>query len=153
MFAPQPERVAAEFARVIRPGGKLYMANWTPHGMPAKMFKLVAGFVPPPPGFIPPVLRGDADTVRERLQENFTEYQFSKKIYPQWHYSFTPVELVDFFRTYFGPVKRAFDTIDAQAQRELRTKLEDIYTQSTETLNGVLTVTTGEYLEVIATRR
>ena len=42
MFAPRPERVAAEFARVIRPGGKLHMANWTPYGMPAMMFKCVA---------------------------------------------------------------------------------------------------------------
>jgi ubiquinone/menaquinone biosynthesis C-methylase UbiE len=61
MFAPDPDRVTAEFARVVRPGGKLYMANWTPNGMPAQMFKFkcVAAYVPPSPAFIPPVLWGE----------------------------------------------------------------------------------------------
>ena len=33
MFAPRPEKVASELARVCRSGGRLYMANWTPDGM------------------------------------------------------------------------------------------------------------------------
>jgi len=32
MFAPVPERVAAELVRVCRPGGRIVMANWTPEG-------------------------------------------------------------------------------------------------------------------------
>jgi ubiquinone/menaquinone biosynthesis C-methylase UbiE len=153
MFAPRPERVAAEFARVVRPGGKLYMANWTPYGMPARMFKCVAAYIPPPPGFIPPVLWGDEDTVRQRLNSQFTDIKLTRKTYPQWHYSFIPAELVGFFRRYFGPVKRAFDTVDVQAQQRLSRELEQIYSDTSETLNGVLTITGGEYLEVIATRR
>ncbi|MEN8133181.1 MAG: class I SAM-dependent methyltransferase [Pseudomonadota bacterium] len=153
MFAPRPHKVAAEFARVLRPGGKLYMANWTPHGMPAQMFKCVAGYVPPPPGFIPPVLWGDEETVRQRLGRHFTDIQLTRKMYPQWHYSFTPSEIVEFFRTHFGPVKRAFETIDEAAQETLRQQLEHLYADSSETLNGILTITAGEYLEVIATRR
>ena len=65
MFAPRPDRVVSEIARVLRPGGKLYMANWTPRGMPAQMFKCVSGYVPAPPGAIPPVLWGDEETVRD----------------------------------------------------------------------------------------
>jgi SAM-dependent methyltransferase len=153
MFAPRPERVVAEFARVVRSGGKLYMANWTPYGMPARMFKCVAAYVPTPPGFIPPVLWGDEDTVRQRLDSHFTDIRLSRKTYPQWHYSCTPAELVGFFRRHFGPVKRAFDTVDVQAQQRLSRELEQIYADSSETSNGVLTITGGEYLEVIATRR
>ena len=33
MFAPRPERVAAELLRVCKPGGHIAMANWTPEGI------------------------------------------------------------------------------------------------------------------------
>jgi len=153
LFAPRPTEVAEEFARVIRPGGKLYMANWTPYGMPAEMFKCLAGYLPPAPGFIPPVLWGDGETVIQRLSCHFTDIQLSRKSYTQWHYSFTALELVDYFRAHFGPVKRAFEAIDENAGKTLHRELAQIYTDSSESANGTLTITAGEYLEVIATRR
>ena len=33
MFAPRPELTAAELKRVVRPGGSIAMANWTPSGL------------------------------------------------------------------------------------------------------------------------
>lgn len=153
MFAPRPDRVAAELARVLRSGGKIYMANWTPYGMPAQMFKCVAGFVPPPPGAVPPVLWGDETTIQERLGEHFYEIKMRRKNYPQWHYPFTAAELVELFRTHFGPVKRAFEAVDAESQEQLFQQLEEIYNNTSESGNGVITITKGEYLEVIATRR
>jgi len=102
---------------------------------------------------MPPVLWGDEDTVLERLGGDFTDIRLTRKTYPQWHYSYTPAELVDFFRRYFGPVKRAFDTVEPQAQQRLGQELEQIYANNSKTRDGVLTVTGGEYLEVIATRR
>jgi ubiquinone/menaquinone biosynthesis C-methylase UbiE len=153
MFAPRPDQVVTEFARVLRPGGKLYMANWTPRGMPAQMFKCIATHVPPPPGFIPPVLWGDEETVEQRLREHFTDIRLARRLYPQWHYPFGIRELVRLFRTHFGPVKRAFESIDEHVQQELHQQLEDIYASSSEIRGDSLTVTNGEYLEVIATRR
>lgn len=153
MFAPRPELVAAELARVLKSGGKLFMANWTPASMPAKMFKCVAGFVPPPAGLVSPVLWGDEATVKQRLAHDFTDIQLTRKMYPQWHFPFDAAELVNFFRAKFGPVKKAFDMIDQQKQKELRASLEQIYFDASETRNGVLTITQGEYLEVVATRR
>jgi ubiquinone/menaquinone biosynthesis C-methylase UbiE len=153
MFAPRPDRVAAELARVVKPGGKLHMANWTPYGMPAQMFKCVANFVPPPPGSIPPVLWGDEDTVQERLGEHFSDIQMARKNYPCWHYPFTSSELVDLFRTHFGPVKRAFEAVDSENQEKLFQQLEEIYGNNGECGDGQITITKGEYLEVIATRR
>src|SRR4051812_45071950 len=32
MFAPHQERAAAELLRVVRPGGRIGLANWTPEG-------------------------------------------------------------------------------------------------------------------------
>ena len=153
MFAPRPEQVVDELARVLPSGGQLYMANWTPRSMPAQMFKTVAGITPPPPGVVSPVLWGDEETVSQRLGKHFTEIKLTRKIYPQWQYPFGPSDLVNLFRTHFGPVKRAFDAIDEDQQLELHSTLEGIYRANSEVQNDVLTITNGEYLEVVATRR
>ena len=129
------------------------MANWTPTSMPAHMFKCVSNLVPPPAGFIPPVLWGDEETVLQRLSDEFTDIKLSRKIYPQWHYPFNAAELVNLFRSHFGPVKRAFDVSNQQQQITLQQNLEDIYNANSETHNDILTITGGEYLDVIATRR
>lgn len=154
MFAPQPDRVTSEFARVIKPGGHLYMANWTPRSMPAEMFKCVSTVTPPPAGLIPPVLWGDEETVAQRLSGDFTDIKLTRKTYPQWHYPFNTSELVNFFRTHFGPVKRAFDSIiDLNQHSVFYRDLEKIYRDNSEVNNNGITITGGEYLEVIATRR
>lgn len=153
MFAPRPGRVASELARVIKPGGSLYMANWTPHSMPAQMFQCVAEITPPPAGSIPPVLWGDEATVRSRLDNDFRDIQLTCRHYPQWHYPFDEHDLINLFREQFGPVKRAFEVATDKQQQQLYDKLFHIYRNNSETSNGVLTITGGEYLEVIATRR
>lgn len=153
MFAPTPALVANELGRVVKSGGTLYMANWTPDSMPAQMFKALSSVKPPPPGFIPPVLWGDDKTARERLTDAFTNIHLTRKTYPQWQFPFGVNELVLFFRQYFGPVKRAFDASDKDGQAKLRANLYDIYRNNSEISNGVLTITGGEYLEIIATRR
>ena len=155
MFAPQPDKVASEIARVLRPGGKLYMANWTPAGIPALMFKSVAGVMPPPPGFIPPVLWGDEKTVQQRLSQHFGDIQLTPRFYPKWHYPFAISDIVELFRTHFGPVKRAFDKLhgDNMDQTPLRQQLHDIFQEGSEIQSdGSTKVNGGEYLEVIATR-
>ena len=153
MFAPRPDQVVNEFGRVLKSGGQLIMANWTTGSMPAKMIKCVSNVVAPPPGFIPPVLWGDEATVKQRLVDDFTDIKLTRKIYPQWHYPFDASELVNLFRACFGPVKRAFDVIDESQRSELHQNLENIYVDNSEICDDVLTITGGEYLEVIATRR
>jgi SAM-dependent methyltransferase len=152
MFAPHPNQVATELARVTRPGGRLYMANWTPTSMPARMFKCISSYVPPPPGFVPPPLWGDEETVRNRLAHGFTDIQLKRRLYPQWHYPFSVAELVGLFRSHFGPVKGAFEALDEEGQESLQRDLEQIYTHYSESHDGHITIR-GEYLEVIATRR
>lgn len=155
MFAPQPDKVASEIARVLRPGGKLYMANWTPAGVPAQMFKCVAGVMPPPPGFIPPSLWGDETTVQQRLSQHFGDLQLTRKFYPKWLYPFAISDIVELFRTDFGPVKRAFDKLESDMadQTSFRQQLHDIFLETSERLvDGSTKINGGEYLEIIATR-
>lgn len=153
MFAPRPALVVSELARVLKPGGRVIMANWTASSMPAQMFKRVSKINPPAPGLEPPVLWGDEDTVRQRLAEDFTDIQLSRRIYPQWQYPFDAPQLVELFRTHFGPVKKAFDNCDTDGEQLLHRDLERIYRRYSRFDNDTLTITGGEYLEVIATRR
>lgn len=153
MFAPRPERVMAEFARVLKPGGKLLMANWTPASMPAKMFKCCSEIVAPPPGLTPPALWGDEDTMQQRLAPHFSDVSLKRIYYPQWHYPFDEYKLVELFRDKFGPVKRAFAAANTTQEKQLHENLSRVFRESSEIKNGSMTITDGELLEVIATRR
>ena len=73
MFAPRPDRVAAEMVRVCRPGGRIAMANWTPEGHVGQMFKIIGKHVPPPPLMPSPMKWGDEATVRERLGQGTSQ--------------------------------------------------------------------------------
>lgn len=150
MFAPRPERVAAELLRVCRPGGRVVMGNWTPGGFIGQMFKLTGSHVPPPPGMPSPVLWGDEDTVRQRLAGGTTSLAISRHGYVI-HYPFPPSEVVAFFRTYYGPTNRAFAALDEAGQAALRHDLEMHWARHNLAGHGETRIE-AEYLEVVATR-
>lgn len=149
MFAPQPQLVAAEMARVCRPGGRVAMANWTPSGFIGQMFKVTGRHVPPPP-MPSPLLWGDEATVRERLRDGFTGLQFSRRELSM-DFPMTPPDAVEFFRTWYGPTHRAFAALDEAGQAALRRDLEQLWTEHNVATDGSTSVK-AEYLEVIATR-
>jgi SAM-dependent methyltransferase len=150
MFAPRPERVAAELVRVCRPGSRIVMANWTPEGFVGQMFKTIGKHVPPPLLMPSPVKWGDEATVRERLRDGVAELQLTKRQYP-FRYPFPPSEVVEFFGTYYGPTNRAFASLDAAGQAALRHDLEQLWTTHNRATDGT-TDLESEYLEVIAVR-
>jgi SAM-dependent methyltransferase len=152
MFAPRPEKVAWELARVCRSGGRLHMANWTPDGMVGQMFKVVASHVPPPKGMEPAVRWGDEAAAYDRLRNNFTDIQLARKHYPSWSYPFDVGEVVEYFRTVYGPMKRAFASLDHAGRQALRKDLETVFATHSESENG-MTVLQAEYLDVSAIRR
>src|SRR5262245_42017647 len=65
MFAPNQERAARELLRVVRPGGRIAMGNWTPDGFIGQMLKTVSKHVPPPAGVAAPTLWGTEARLRE----------------------------------------------------------------------------------------
>lgn len=150
MFAPRPEQVAAELIRVCRPGGRLVMGNWTPDGFVGKMFKTHGKHVPPPAGMPPPVLWGDEGVVSERLNGGVGELQLKRRLYPM-QYPFPPGEVVEFFRTYYGPSNRAFAALDGDGQARLRGDLEQLWAEHNQASDGTTKVE-AEYLEVVAVR-
>ncbi|MDN3518061.1 methyltransferase domain-containing protein [Aquisalimonas lutea] len=150
MFAPQPDKVAAELVRVCRPGGRIVMGNWTPEGFVGQMFKTIGKHVPPPPIMASPVKWGDEATVRERFATGIAELEMTRRLYP-FEYPFPPAEVVAFFRTYYGPANRAFAALDESGQAALHEDLERLWTRHNQGADGT-TYCEGEYLEVVATR-
>jgi SAM-dependent methyltransferase len=149
MFAPRPERVAAELIRVCKPGGMIAMANWTPEGFVGKSFQVTSKILPPPP-LPPPVQWGDESIVRQRLRSGTSEISCNRQIV-RFNYPFTPRETVDFFRRYFGPTQSAFSRLDAAGQATLAGQLESLWTAHNQATDGS-TAVDAEYLQVRAIR-
>ena len=150
MFAPQPEKAAAELKRVCRPKGHIVMANWVPTGFIGQMFKIIAARVPPPAGMPSPLLWGDETVVRERLQKKIAHIQFTRRMMT-FEFPFAPAEVVEHWRQYYGPTQKAFDALDTDGQRDLRTNLTALWEKHNRG-DGAATRVESEYLEVVATR-
>ena len=150
MFAPRPDRVAAELLRVCKPGGLIAMANWTPQGFGSRTFEITAKMVPPPPGVPAPNLWGEESVVRQRLGHGCAKLTCTpRKI--QMAYPVPPKDMVAFFRTYFGPTKMAFSKLDAAGQESLAAQLEVVWVEQNTATDGT-TAVEGEYLDVRAIR-
>ena len=149
MFAPRPDRVAAELTRVCRPGGMIAMANWTPGGFVGQMFKAISKHIAPS-GMPAPVLWGDEATVRDRFREGIADLKLARQVY-RFDYPFPPEAVVEFYRTHYGPMSRAFASLDANGQETLRSELVGLWSTHNRAVDDTTQVD-AEYLEVIATR-
>ncbi len=152
MFAPQPEAATAELRRVTKPGGRIAMANWTLEGFIGKMFRIFKAHLPPAPaGLASPMEWGNEATVQKRLEPGFTDVHLTRRI--AWmRYPFPPAETVEFFRKYYGPTNRAFESLPATAQEAFRRELVELQTSHNTAKVPGTTEVAAEYLEVIATK-
>jgi ubiquinone/menaquinone biosynthesis C-methylase UbiE len=155
MFAPRPDDAAAELVRVVRSGGRIAMANWTPDGFIGQMFKIVGKYAPPAPapsGPPPsPLLWGVEATVAERLGSQIAELRCTPRTIT-FNFPFNPAATVDAFLTYYGPTLRAFAALSPEVQPLFRSDLEQHWTQHNRGQNGATQVD-STYLEVIAVRK
>jgi ubiquinone/menaquinone biosynthesis C-methylase UbiE len=149
MFAPRPELIASEMTRVLRPGGRLAMANWTPEGFIGQFFKVVGKHVPPAP-MPSPLLWGDEDTVCRRFNDRVYDLQLTRRMIT-FNFPFSPAEVVESFRRYYGPTLKAFAALDEKGQNALHQELGQLWSVHNQSNNGVTQVK-SEYLEVVATR-
>ena len=150
MFTPEPARAAAEMLRVCRPGGKIAMANWTPDGFIGQLFKTIGRHVPPPAGVESPALWGS----RQRIQDLFGA-QAAKVEVESRHFTFryrSPEHMVEIFKTYYGPVLKAFAALDAAKQPALADDLLALVGKFNRAKDGTM-VTPSEYLEVVITKK
>ncbi len=116
MFAPDHRATAGELLRVTRPGGTVAVANWTPDGFVGGLLKTVGRHVAPPPGVQPGVLWGDQDHVGELFGAGASAIRNHRRTYVFRYPS--AQALVDEFRTYYGPVNKAFEAAEDPAALE-----------------------------------
>ena len=119
MFAPRPERVAAELFRVVRPGGTVGMANWRPEGFQGGFFRILNKFRPPPEGVEPSALWGLDEHVRERFGSFAEEIRVERRALA-WH--FDSLEEMGQFFANSGPGARAAE-LSQEQQHEMGMEL------------------------------
>ncbi|GMV11179.1 MAG TPA: class I SAM-dependent methyltransferase [Gemmatimonadaceae bacterium] len=149
MFAPRPQLAAAELLRVVRPAGRIAMANWTPASFVGAMLKAHVAMVPPPAGIPSTLLWGDEATARERLAESRSLSLTRRSIYLEFPVS--PADVVQLFRDYYGPTVRTFEALDDRGRAKLFADLVSLWSDANEATDGTTRVA-SEYLEVVAER-
>lgn len=149
MFTPNQDKAAAELLRVCKPGGQIGLANWTPEGFVGQMFKTIGKYMPPPAGVKSPLLWG----TRIRLNEVFGP-AVSIRTEPR-HFNFryrSAEHMLDVFKTYYGPMLKAFEGLDEGKRSDLRDDLTALIGRMNKADDGTAVVP-SEYLEVVITKR
>ena len=150
MFTPNQEKAAAELVRVCKAGGKIGLANWTPGSLIGELFKLIGRYVPPPPGLKSPALWGTEERLRELFGSAIGSMQCERK-----HFVFryrSAEHWLETFRTYYGPMQKAFGALDVGKQDALACDLVQLAGNFNRAGDGAL-VAPSEYLEVVITRK
>ena len=150
MFAPNQERAAAELVRVCRTGGTIAIANWVPDSFIGELFRTVGKHVPPPAGLKPPPLWGTEERVRELLGDAVSSLAFERRTFVFRFRS--PEDLVDTFRTYYGPTLKAFEALDEDGRGRLYEDLIALVRRYDRLQNGAVAVP-SDYLEAVAVTR
>jgi ubiquinone/menaquinone biosynthesis C-methylase UbiE len=149
MFTPNQELAAKEMLRVCRPGGKIGMANWTPDSFIGRVFKTIGKYVPPAPGVKSPALWGSKAHLDALFGLNAAIAAQIKNFVFRYK---SPSHWVEIFRTYYGPVLKAFAAIDSDARQALEDDLHALLDEFNIAEDGTLVVH-GEYLEVVITKK
>jgi SAM-dependent methyltransferase len=150
MFTPNQDKAAAEMLRVCKSGGQIGLANWTPEGFIGQVFKTLGRYLPPPAGVKSPALWG----TRERLSELFGAGALTVKAEPRnfvFRYR-SPQHFLDLFKTYYGPMLKAFAALDAAKQKTLHDDLYALIVRLNKATDGTMVVP-SEYLQVVISKR
>jgi SAM-dependent methyltransferase len=149
MFAPNQGRAAAELLRVVKPGGRIGLANWTPDGFIGELFRVIGRFVPPPAGLVSPAAWGTETRIVELFGPYAEDIRVTRKPFVFRYRS--AEHWVEEFRDYYGPVHKAFEALDANGQAALHAALLELLARF-DRGEGAALVVPGDYLEVVIRR-
>ena len=150
MFTPQPARSASELLRVVRSGGRIGLASWTPASVIGQLFKLIGSYLPPPAGVKSPALWGTESFIEELFGSEAADIRCTLK-----HFNFryhSPAHFLQVFREYYGPTHKVFGALDTGRQAALAADITALLER--HNVGGAKSlVVPSEYLEVVITRR
>jgi len=150
MFTPDQEKAAAEMARVCKSGGRIGLANWTPTSFVGEIFKLIGRYIPPAAGVKSPALWGTEARLRELFGTRLDSIAIERKDFVFRYHS--AAHWLEVFRTFYGPLHKAFAALDAEMQGSLTADLIALAERFNRATDGTL-VAPSEYLEVVIQRK
>ncbi len=149
MFAPDQEQSARELLRVCRHGGRIGRASWPPDGFVGQMFKVVGAHVPPPPGVRPPALWGTEARLAELFGAESRSIRAETRTFTFRYRS--AAHWLEVFRTWYGPVNKAFAALPPEGQEALAADLTALVERHDVAHDGTVVVPSA-YLEAVITR-
>ena len=150
MFTPDHARAAEEILRVVRPGGRVGLANWTPEGFIGELFKVVGRHLPPPAGLQAPALWGTEPHIVRLFGTEAADIRCERRMF-NFRYE-SADHWIRIFRDYYGPTHKAFEALDAAGQRELAADIKALLERRNVAGAGSLVVP-GEYLEIVIVKQ
>jgi ubiquinone/menaquinone biosynthesis C-methylase UbiE len=149
MFTPNQDRAASELLRVCKSGGKIGLANWTPEGFIGQVFKILGKYLPPT-GAKSPALWGTKARLDEMFASQAGDIQITRR---DFAFRYRSAEhFVDIFKTYYGPVLKAFAALDGTNQNNLKRDLLALIAAMNRSGDATMVVP-SEYLEVGVIKR
>lgn len=146
MFTPDQQKSASEMARVVKSGGKIGLANWTPNSFIDQVFKTIGKHVAPPPGVNSPAAWGDQDWIETTFAGQATISAFAKK---NFVFRYRSAEhFMDYFRTYYGPMQKAFLALDEAGQDALYEDMISLIDKFNTANDGTARIL-SEYAEIV----
>ncbi|MGB9040984.1 MAG: class I SAM-dependent methyltransferase [Pseudolabrys sp.] len=150
MFTPNQDKAAAELLRVCKSGGQIGLTNWTPDGFIGQMFKTIGKHLPPPAAAKSPLLWGTRAHLTEMFEPKAAWIKTESR-----HFNFryrSAQHFLDVFRTYYGPMLKAFSALETPQQNRLERDLYDLIARMNRAEDGTMVVP-SEYLEVVIMKR
>jgi ubiquinone/menaquinone biosynthesis C-methylase UbiE len=150
MFTPNQEKAAQEMLRVCRPGGTIGLANWTPESFIGNVFRTIGKYIPSAPGVKSPALWGTEQRLNELFGNDISDLKINQRFFTFRYRS--AEHWLEVFRTYYGPVLKAFAALDDAGQAGLAHDLIKLLQRFNQGGSTTLAVP-SEYVEVVITRQ
>ena len=150
MFTPDHGKPASEMLRVLRAGGRIGLANWTPEGFIGQLFKIIGSTIAPPAGLKSPALWGTEPHLVELFGAQAASIRCERRNF-NFRYR-SAAHWIDVFRAYYGPTHKAFAALDAAGQAAIARDITALLDRLNVAGPGSLVVP-GEYLEVVISKR
>lgn len=148
MFAPNHAEAAGEMLRVVRPGGRIGMANWTPEGMIGRLLRTVGKHVAPPAGVQSPVLWGTEAHVASLFGSRAKDIRIERRMF-NFRYR-NVAHFIQVMRDYYGPTHKAFGALDAAGRAMLEQDMAALFKE--HDIGGARGfVGASEYMEIVVT--
>jgi ubiquinone/menaquinone biosynthesis C-methylase UbiE len=148
MFAPDPQLAARELMRVVKPGGRIGIAAWTPDGLWGRTFAVHDRYLPAPDGTPRPPMWGEEAVVRERFADRAREFSFTQR-----RHIIRARETDQFFPylcRFFGPTIKVWETLDGVRRASFAQEINAVLAGFNESGDATL-FAPAEYLESVIT--